>query len=101
MVMLPSTHLIAQDDNATCPSIVEAAYELIDDSCAGLGQDEACLGNIAVEARPDDLSFADAGDVVAVPDLESLRLSEMDEANNIWGISLMRIRATFDEDQPA
>jgi hypothetical protein len=82
-------------DGGTCSDLVFTAYELVQDSCQAAGQDQACYGNTALFASPTSTAinfiFDAPGDIVPVADIETLRMSEMNERRGEWGISLMRL----------
>lgn len=82
-------------DGGTCSDLVLTAYELVQDSCQGTGQDQACYGHNALFASPTSTAanfiFNVPGDIVPVADIETLRMSEMNERRGEWGISLMRL----------
>jgi hypothetical protein len=89
---------LAQED---CPAIIQAALEATDKKCATLGRNQACYGNVTLEAQPqpgidtDELVFEKPGDLVNVADVSSLTLSPWDETQNTWGISLMKLQANL------
>jgi hypothetical protein len=86
------TVLIPQNAHAqTCPDLVQEAYDTTQAVCAALGSDEACYGNIAIDAEPDTLEFNESGDLVSVDQIEGLRLSSMNVDAQEWGISLIHV----------
>jgi hypothetical protein len=82
---------------STCPEIVTGALETADRLCEKAGRNQACYGHITLEAsaQPDvsDFTFEEEGDVVDVVDVQTLRLSAMDENTGSWGVALMRVQA--------
>ena len=80
-------------DDAACEALVASAYEQTRTACEGIGDDEACYGNINIEPQPDTLDFNKAGDIAPVAAIQSLRLSSMNTEKQEWGISLMRLIA--------
>lgn len=78
-----------------CETIVETAIETALDNCTDIRRNQACYGNISinVEAAPDvqELAFAQAGDLVAVTDLASMRLSSQVADTGEWGIADMLV----------
>lgn len=79
----------AQETN--CPEMVLDAYNLTQEVCSEMGNDEACYGNLSVAVEPDNLTFQAPGDLADVVEIESLQLSSMNEADGEWGISLMQL----------
>lgn len=98
---LLSISVIAQD---ACPSIVESALEAIDDFCTEAGRNQACYGNVSLEAEAKEgvssFKFEETGDIVDVVDIASLRLQPMNEAENTWGVALMRLQANLPDTAP-
>lgn len=95
----------AQDGGeVSCPVLVQMAYEATQNVCDGLGRDEACYGNVNIEASfqadAENLPFETPGDTVQLTALESLQLSSMNTTEQIWGISLLHVRADLPEDDP-
>ena len=58
-----------------------------------------------LEAQPqphiDEFNFDMAGDIVGIPDLQSLRLSRVDLDTQAWGIALLRVQADLPDKAPA
>src|SRR5262245_50574095 len=83
---------LAQED---CPTIIQNALDATQQFCAAIDRNQACYGNINLDAVPqagiddDELIFEKPGDRVSIADVSSLTLSPWDEAQNTWGISLM------------
>jgi hypothetical protein len=94
-----------QDDTQeTCPAIVESALEAVDNLCRTIGRNQACYGNIRLDAEPQpgvtNFTFERAGDIVDVEIIHSLKLSSMDAAAGEWGVSLMRLQANLPDTAP-
>jgi uncharacterized protein YraI/Flp pilus assembly protein TadD len=81
-----------------CVGLVQNAYRVTAQACGATGRDEACYGNALVNELPDSVVFEQAGDLLPVMDIDSLRLGGMDASTAEWGISLMRLRANLPED---
>ena len=94
--------VLAQDD--LCPDLVTEALTQVEEFCEAAGRNEACYGNVALtaEAQPEvtNFEFQQAGDIVSVADILTIRLSEMDEDNNIWGVALLRLQADIPDTLP-
>lgn len=83
----------------SCPAIVEAALRAVDDYCEDTSRNQACYGNVALEATPrenvTDFSFATVGDIENVADLAMLKLEPMDEIAGTWGVAMMKLQANL------
>jgi len=88
----------------TCPAIVEAALNAVDEFCQGTGRNQACYGNIALTATPregvSELRFERVGDIANVSDIRSIQLQGMEEAEGIWGVALLRLQANLPDTFP-
>lgn len=96
--------IVAVAQTSVCPSIVETALDSIDNLCGEAGRNQACYGNVSIETQfktdVTDTSFADVGDIVDVSAIQSMQLSPMDEANNKWGLAMMRLQANIPDTTP-
>lgn len=82
---------------ASCPPQVMNALSTAVQACDELGRNQACYANLSLEAqtRTPSTTFANVGDVANVADLQVLRLSALDLANNVWGIALLNLQASL------
>lgn len=85
-------------EDSACAALVTNAYDITQQACNDTGRDEACYGNVLIDAEPANLPFTQTGDTVSLQEVESLSLSSMNTESQEWGISLMRIRANLPED---
>jgi hypothetical protein len=89
---------------ADCPTIVTAALDTATDACTGLGRNQACYGNVTLQAtaRADApaFSFEQAGDMVNVTNIDSLQLSSMSLTDETWGVALMQLQANLPDTLP-
>lgn len=87
-----------------CPAIVETALSAIDLFCEGTGRNQACYGNVSLDAVPQPgaggLMFEQVGDIINLADLQSLRVAPMDEDAGIWGVALLRLQANIPDTLP-
>jgi len=83
----------ARAQPGSCPQLVQSAYQNTQLVCDAIDADEACYGNFTIEAQPQTLDFDQSGDIVGVEEIDSLRLSSMNETSQEWGISVMNIQA--------
>lgn len=97
--------VIAQDDD-TCPVIVQEALDAIDLACADTGRNEACYGNVSINAIPredveaDTFIFEQQGDVVPVSTIQTLQLAPLDRETGAWGVALLRLQANIPDSLP-
>jgi uncharacterized protein YraI len=88
-----------------CPALVLSAYTTTADLCESTGRNQACYGHSLLEAKPQPnvsaFKFDQEGDVANVGQIQSLRLSVMDDTTGAWGITLMRLQANMPDSQPA
>jgi uncharacterized protein YgiM (DUF1202 family) len=86
-----------------CPELVRTAYATTADLCERTGRNQACYGHSLLVARPQpnvsDLKFNQEGDLADVDQIQSLRLSVMDDTTGAWGITLMRLQANMPDSQ--
>lgn len=87
-----------------CPTVVEDALDALDQYCGTLERNQACYGNVSLEATPQanakDFNFEKVGDIVDVTDIESLKLQPMDESTNTWGVVMMKLQADIPDTLP-
>ena len=105
ILCLAPAALHAQDDaGEACPAIVDTALTAVDTSCQGIERNQACYGNISIQAQAQpgvsDLSFDSIGDRVNLSDLQSLTLKEMDVTTGEWGVVLLRVQANLPDTLP-
>src|SRR5262245_17695172 len=86
-----------------CPTVVENALQATDELCEATGRNQACYGNVRVDAQPQpgihDFNFNEVGDRVEVAALQSLRLSPMEAETGDWGVAMMRLQASLPSSQ--
>lgn len=87
-----------------CPVIVRIALAATDEVCAATGRNQACYGNVTLEAEAQegitDFQFNKPGDLVNVSQVKKLRLSALDQQQQLWGVALMRIQANVPDTLP-
>ncbi len=100
MLCIGINAVMAQD----CPSIVERALQAADNACSAIGRNQACYGNIHLDAvvRPDggDVQFEKPGDILDLVRINSLHLSPLDESNSEWGVALLKVQANLPDTLP-
>lgn len=100
---LLSVTLVAAQ-SSTCPDIVEAAMNAVDELCADTGRNQACYGNVQLSAEPQsgasDFRFESVGDIADLSELSILELSPMDTDAGVWGVALMQVQADIPDTLP-
>lgn len=86
---------LAQDD--TCEINPADMTSIIDAVCSTVGENQVCYGNLIVNLIPQDnapaFDFSTPGDMTSLGYVRSLFLSELNPAEDIWGIAAMRLIA--------
>ena len=89
---------------ADCPDWVHTALETIGTLCDATARNQACYGNLSLEATPQadvvDFTFNATGDIEDVIDIQSLRLTALNLDTEEWGVALMRLQANLASSQP-
>lgn len=83
-----------------CPTFVYNALEVAREMCASLGRDQACYGNLTIEAEPASFQFSTPGDIADLEDMRQLRLSAINEETEEWGIAVLEVQASRQEERP-
>jgi len=84
-----------------CPAIVDAALQTAANACTALSRNQACYGNVMLQAEPQagaSFTFEQTGDMVNLVDVASLSLSAMSE--DAWGVALMLLQANLPDTVP-
>ncbi len=102
LLCIAPAFILAQSDD--CPSIVKTAISAVKDACASINRNQACYGNIRLDATPREsstpLSFTKPGDLADLVNVQALKLSPLDAQNNIWGVALMKVQADIPDTLP-
>jgi uncharacterized protein YraI len=103
VVLVLTGGTLAQDADS-CPALAKDALAATDLNCESTGRNQACYGNVMLEAEPqanvDTFVFSDVGDQVDVATVKNIRLSEMKVDTGEWGVALMRIQANLPDTLP-
>ncbi|MGJ3240783.1 MAG: SH3 domain-containing protein [Anaerolineae bacterium] len=90
--------------NGQCTDVIELALASANEACENTGRNQACYGNIALDAsgQPDvtNFQFSQIGDIVDVAAIQSLELSGYNAETGAWGVVLMRLQANLPETLP-
>ncbi|RMG89894.1 MAG: hypothetical protein D6712_00920, partial [Chloroflexi bacterium] len=104
LFLLGGAATLAQNEDDICPIIVQEALEATDAACQDTGRNEACYGNISIDAEPRedvaDFTFEQQGDKVAVTAIDALTLSPFDAETEAWGVALLRLQANLPDTLP-
>ena len=88
----------------TCPAIIDTALRAVDEFCVEATRNQACYGNLALEAEAQPganaFEFETVGDIVDVSNLRSIQLSDIDPDLGIWGVALMRLQVNIPDTLP-
>jgi hypothetical protein len=102
MLILGVSIVAAQEQD--CPSIVRAAVEAAGSACDDIGRNQACYGNINLQATPRgdvaNFTFGVPGDLVDISTLQALQLSAMNIEDSSWGVALMKVQANLPDTLP-
>src|SRR5689334_13313612 len=102
-VLLLSPALVAAQA-ATCPQIVQQAVALVSKDCASTGRNQACYGNVSIQATPlagvANFQFSQPGDLANLGDLQDISLSGLDPNTSHWGIALVSLQANLPDSLP-
>src|SRR5689334_12753062 len=101
LVILCVQSVLAQ---ASCPDLVQTALTQASDACADLGRNQACYGNISLQAQAregvSNFSFSQQGDITNLTDIQHLTLDAMDVTAETWGIALLKLQANLPDTNP-
>jgi hypothetical protein len=88
----------------TCPAIVDEALSALDMACQEAGRNQACYGNVSLQAMPKpdvtQFQFGQVGDLADLSDIEAMRLSPLNEETGEWGVALMQLQADIPDALP-
>jgi hypothetical protein len=91
----------AQDD--ICPALVQNALEYTDEVCSTTERNQACYGNLQINATPvEDVAafkFDVPGDIENIAAIQSLQLSALSTPET-WGVMLMQVQANLPDTLP-
>lgn len=93
--------VVVQAQDTSCPVLVQQALATVEDVCSGLERNEACYGHQSLQADVvGDIRFDTVGDIAALENIERLTLSGLDEANAVWGVSVLSVQANLPDTLP-
>jgi hypothetical protein len=96
--------VMAQNDTAMCPALVEKALAEITDNCGGMQRNTACYGFNRVDATfvsetPDNF-FSQPADRAELITLDTIQNAPLNVELNRWGITLMTVQANIPNTLP-
>jgi hypothetical protein len=85
-----------------CPDLVQEALDAAESLCSPTARNEACYGNVQIDAELNDsaLAFADQGDIIPLSSIDSMKLAGLDLEDGTWGVLLMRVQADIPDSVP-
>lgn len=102
LILIVFSSAAAQDE--VCESIIEEALSIVGEACASTGRNQACYGNIQLDATPREnapaFTFEQPGDLINIAEVQTLRLSALDSDENTWGVALMQLQANLPDTLP-
>lgn len=88
----------------SCSAALDQMLKVVNQNCAAIKSNQACYGRGGADLTPvegvDGFRFGKPGDIVALADIQSLKLSPMDLINNSWGVALIRLPANIADTGP-
>jgi len=88
---------------ASCEVYMSAVVAEVDRQCQNTARNELCYGSRDIQAQYANAGaapFNQPGDIIPVTDLQSLQLSQLNEATNTWGVALMQLQANLPNTLP-
>jgi hypothetical protein len=82
----------------SCDEMVTMALNRADTACAALGRNEACYGNVLVQAefQSGNLpAFSAVGDIVDLLSVKRLVTAPFDQTDQTWGVALLKAQANL------
>ncbi len=85
-----------------CPVLVQDALNAAQDSCSATERNQACYGNVQIEATLTNpaLTFAKQGDTIPLSAIDHLKLAGLDMTDGTWGVALLRVQADIPDTMP-
>jgi SH3 domain-containing protein len=103
LAVVPLVALSTQQD--VCERVVQTALEQANQVCTDTGRNQACYGHVNLEAQPqsrfEPFKFNEAGDIINITQLKTLRLSPMNMATGTWGVAMMSLQANLSNENPS
>ncbi len=98
-VLLVGVMVSAQSE---CVTLVQQALAATDSACSDTARNQACYGNIQIQAALTDTSasFSQQGDKVDLSAIQSLTLSPYQEGTDAWGVALFQVQANLPDTVP-
>src|SRR5262245_45884926 len=85
LMLAPISAIVLGDD---CPEIVRLALDATSELCENTGRNQACYGHTLLEAQlQPEQDFQNAGDMVDVTAVKSLRLWPLEVETGVWGVA--------------
>jgi hypothetical protein len=95
---------VATAQAVDCPAIIQAALDAADEACNQTGRNQACYGNVTLNAQPQadvtEFDFDERGERVDVANVSTLELRPWSEDGQEWGIALMKLQTNIPDTLP-
>ena len=101
IALLSLMSLVAAQDS--CPADVDDAIALLNNTCFGIGRNQACYGNgdiVAVPVFDATIDFVAPGDSATVDNIASLTLSPFEVNFAEWGVAVLVLQASLPDTLP-
>lgn len=103
-VLLVLSVSTASAQTETCPAIVQQALQSTSSACQNTGRNQACYGNILLEAQPqpgvDNFTFEKSGDITNVSLIKTLVLEPLNVETQTWGVAVLKLQANLPDTLP-
>ncbi|GAB4511739.1 MAG: hypothetical protein OHK0046_10250 [Anaerolineae bacterium] len=96
VLLVMAVQVAAQQD---CEAIIQDVLASVSELCAGTERNQACYGNVAVEAVPRgeiELQFTEPGDLEDLTHIRALRTAPLDTNESELGVALLRLQANVE-----
>lgn len=101
IVLLSLVSLVSAQDS--CPADVDDAIALLNNTCFGIGRNQACYGNgdiVAIPVSNATIDFVAPGDSATVDNIASLILSPFEADFAEWGVAVLVLQANLPDTLP-
>jgi LysM repeat protein len=100
---IPTPTAVPPQINLTCDQLVADALQLAGPSCSGTERNQACYGNNLVNAdfrEGLEQPFSVAGDLASIIGMRGLTTSDLNEAEQVWGVAFLKAQANLPDALP-
>lgn len=83
---------LAQEETS-CAVVVQTAFDQLNTNCASLPGSAACFGSAASATGDGSSDFAEAGDQVALSEIQSIQTEPLNADQDAWGLAVLNTHA--------